>query len=706
MSRVWLISVLALCISFSMALAQDNLNSFEYYHPMANAKYISKDNNIAIRQGSLLNLRQDIDEFICITGSISGKHDFSALISDDQKTLVIKPTDSFASGEQVSVELLPGLLTADGGVIGGLAWSFEVSPKTAPLLDDTGWRNLYDLPAEDNTWPQDMHRFIPNDTQEITLPSDFPPITASISDNPDSGYIFLSNFYGSYAQYIMILDNMGEPVYYRRVPNNSFDFKKQPNGLLTYFCYSDRKFRIMDSTYTVIDTLVCGNGYASGTDPHDLQFLDNGHILMIANDPETVDMRDTVSCGLRSATVIGLIIQELDSDKNVIWQWRSWDHISILDATFDINLCASTIDYIHGNAVELDQDGNILLSSRNLSEITKINRSTGNIIWRWGGENNMFTFVNDTRGFSHQHDIRRLPNGNVTMFDNGNYFEPQYSRALEYQLDEVNHVATLVWEYRQTPDVFASVMGNTQRLASGNTIIGWGAGHPSVTELHPDGSKALELTFPGSTITYRAFRFPWHGVAIRPSLIVETSANFIHLLFCKFGDESVVKYYIYADTLPEPTTLIDSTTATYFDLYNLIRETTYHFRVTAVDSLGQQSAFSEEVTAKMPGLQYMLGDANMAIRDWPPAVIGSDVTYLVNYFRGAPSSVPCLINGFYAAADVTGDCHVIGSDVTRLVNFFRGVGELEPCMDYMPAWRPSDEVPADPPTGWPNCDDR
>src|SRR5690606_33427409 len=109
------------------------------------------------------------------------------------------------------------------------------------------------------------------------------------------------------------------------------------------------------------------------------------------------------------------------------------------------------IDYAHGNAVELDSDGNILISSRHMNEITKIDRTTGEIIWRWGGKNNEFTFVNDTLAFSFQHDIRRLPNGNVTLFDNGNHHKPPRSRAVEYELDEVNKTATVVWQYPEEP---------------------------------------------------------------------------------------------------------------------------------------------------------------------------------------------------------------------------------------------------------------
>ena len=73
------------------------------------------------------------------------------------------------------------------------------------------------------------------------------------------------------------------------------------------------------------------------------------------------------------------------------------------------------------------------------------NRNTGAIIWRLGGKNNQFSFINDTIGFSHQHAIRRLENGNISLFDNGNYHSPPFSRAIEYSLNENNKTATLVW---------------------------------------------------------------------------------------------------------------------------------------------------------------------------------------------------------------------------------------------------------------------
>jgi hypothetical protein len=100
--------------------------------------------------------------------------------------------------------------------------------------------------------------------------------------------------------------------------------------------------------------------------------------------------------------------------------------------------------------------------------------------------------------------------------------------------------------------------------------------------------------------------------------------------------------------------------------------------------------------------EYVPGDANMYNGIWPPEIIGSDVTYLVKYFRGATPA--CNKAGFYCAADVNGTCEIIGSDVTRLVNYFRGAAVIEYCIDYPPLWNTPAEAAGDPmPVGWPNC---
>jgi len=350
--------------------------------------------------------------------------------------------------------------------------------------------------------------------------------------------------------------------------------------------------------YKEVKTIQAGNGY-SVVDAHELLSLPDGDYMFLVQEPQTVDMSQWVPGGDPNAAVVGNIIQELDPDGNVVFQWSSFDYLPVTDS--DQDLTAKNIDYTHANALELDHDGNILLSSRHLDEITKINHQTGEVIWRLGGKANQFTFlagsgISDVLQFYKQHDIRRLPNGNISLFDDHNDHDPLNSRALEYALDEVSKTATLVWEYRNTPDVFSPCMGNVQLLPNGNFMIGWGCiSNPNATEVKPDGTKVLELGFDAPYLNYRAYRFPWHGYPTwTPTLVAQPESDSTTLTFSWNGATEIEKYEIYAGTAPQRMSLITETLKTGFETsFNLSGvQNDCFIQVMPIDHQDQPTQFS------------------------------------------------------------------------------------------------------------------
>jgi hypothetical protein len=341
------------------------------------------------------------------------------------------------------------------------------------------------------------------------LPSDFPTIQATVSGTTAPGRIFLSSFSQSdpaAPSFLMILENDGTPVFYRRLPPRAHDFKLQPDGRLTYYDPTYQGFYALDSTYTVVDSFRCGNGLT--TDFHELLVLQNGHALLMSYDTRIMDMTPYDPRGHPDAEVVGLVIQEIDRAKNVVFEWKSWDHFEVSDAV-GIPLGARRVDYVHGNSLDVDRDGNLILSSRSLNEVTKISRATGDVIWRLGGKRNEFRFKDGATEFSRQHFARMVGEGRLLLYDNGNFRSPPVSRAVEYEIDEVQRTVKEVWEYRHTPDVFGAFSGSAQRLPNGNTLVGWGSTVPTLTEVDPRGEVVFELTFEQGIFSYRAYRFDW-----------------------------------------------------------------------------------------------------------------------------------------------------------------------------------------------------
>ena len=355
--------------------------------------------------------------------------------------------------------------------------------------------------GNNNTYAQAKYQPKELNIEDESIFTDLPLLNVYISDTTDSGYLFLAMH-----NYLMILDNDLTPVFLKTCNESVNDFKIQKNGLLSYHSEAEGKFYMLDSCFNVIDSSKVENDYYSNF--HDIKITEDGHVFILALDYQIVGMDTVVAGGQPNATVIGSIIQEFDEAKNLVFQWKSWDHYKITD-TYD-NLTLNFIDYVHGNAIDIDYDGNILFSARNMSEITKIDRVSGDILWRLGGKNNEFEFINDSRSFSAQHAVLRNSNGNITLFDNGNYNGAEYSRGVEYEIDELNYTAKLVYEYRHNPDLYTPIMGNMQSLPNGNKIIGWGANQSCIlTEYKPDGTPVYEIGSPEKAFVYRVFRFPW-----------------------------------------------------------------------------------------------------------------------------------------------------------------------------------------------------
>jgi hypothetical protein len=476
-----------------------------YTSPLPNSRYILPGTNIILRVDHVISAPPRLIR--TVTGTRTGAHSYSARVSDDGRTLLCQPESPFAAGEVVTVRIDTSIAKEGESGTSGL-FTFAIAGQ---IPEYTAYRTQLrgaDFPGSVARPAGTALRGPSGGPDDVVLPN----IDVTLSTATSPGYLFLSDLLWSVptTPALLILRNDGSQVFARDLENSAYDFKPQPNGMLTYFDDGSGAFLVMDKTCTVVDTIKCGNGYA--TDPHELQILPNGHALLLGVDNEVVDMSALVPGGSRNAVVVGCIIQELDQSRNVVFQWRSWDHYNITDAQH-VDLTAGWIDDVHGNSVDMDTDGNILFSSRHMNEITKINRQTGKTIWRLGGMNNQFRFINDSLGFSFQHAARRIANGDITLFDNGDFHVPPFSRALEYALDEELMTATLVWQYRNTPDVFGFAMGFVQRMENGNTLISWGAGNPTVTEVTATGTKVFEMTFDAGVYSYRAFRYDWQPAA-------------------------------------------------------------------------------------------------------------------------------------------------------------------------------------------------
>jgi hypothetical protein len=362
------------------------------------------------------------------------------------------------------------------------------------------------------------------------IPPSFPQLVIS-SNGPVAPGDFIGNL-GAQGQGVtgsatnvfnVVLDNGARPLYASRFTN--IWRAVTPSGLIPEQL-STYRWGLKDETFSVVQTINTGNGYA--IDQHDFKVLPNGDALVMETEQWPVDMSQYVAGGRPDALLNGDVFQEIAPSGQVLFEWHARFHLPITNSL--VNLTQANIDWTHGNALTIDPlDNNYLLSLRSFCQILKISRTTGAVLWRLGGIGNDFTFIgeNPTNApfyFIGQHYVHRLANGNILLFDNGNpqtawpWLQPRsYSRAVEYHLDETNMTATLVWQYRHVPDVFTPNQGIVQRFRNGNTYIGWvsasgqGTG-PTFTEVNASNQVMFEVSIPGykapSWITKQVWNTP------------------------------------------------------------------------------------------------------------------------------------------------------------------------------------------------------
>ena len=362
---------------------------------------------------------------------------------------------------------------------------------------------------------------------QTALPADFPPIRTEVLGQTAPGFVFVtvSRILDDVGFYIMMLNDDGTPFFHRDlVTDYSYDFKMQPDGspsyaqFLSHFRFTgggEALHTILGRDLEIDDSWQMGNGYTA--EAHDFQLLPNGHALMFSYHLEPMDLRPLG--GHPRAMVAASIIQEQDADRNVVFEWRSSDHYEITDSRI-LSRTRSSFDPVHINSIILDDDGHLLVTPNGMSEVTKISRQTGEILWRLGGMKNDFAFsgLEPSEFANGLHNVSRLANGNILFFDNTRRGSDLSSRAVEYHLDEENKVATLVWQYIPDEPVLGVFRGSAQRLPNGNTFIGWGnasdAGGPVATEVTPEGEEVFRLYFDIEGLSsYRAFRYPFPPTA-------------------------------------------------------------------------------------------------------------------------------------------------------------------------------------------------
>lgn len=376
----------------------------------------------------------------------------------------------------------------------------------------------------------------------------FPSFELEVFDDSFKGYYLFGLAVNDIEKdkFIAVLDHQGNVIWWKnqKTPYVDLDFKfntELEQYLLTSVSSAESIRHIrLNSNFEVIDTIEIQGPYSGDT--HDFLVLPNGNRIITGQNRTLMNLSAYTFKGQQgsdSTTVRSNVIQEFDSNDSLI---QSWDGINFIHPTEfidDFNYNKNDFDYTHINAVDMDVDGNLLVSMRHTNSIFKIDwaNKTGNIIWRLGGKSSDFTFIGDTVPFSGQHHIRALPNGQYSLFDNGNSKSTLVSRAIHYYLDTVNMTAEAKWIYKHPTNVYGGAMGNNHFVSDDYSLINWGRVFrpvPTFTLANRQGATLVNFYAENKYLSYRAFAYETLPSFSRPNITCDL-VNDEYLLSAPLG---------------------------------------------------------------------------------------------------------------------------------------------------------------------------
>ena len=304
-----------------------------------------------------------------------------------------------------------------------------------------------------------------------TLNTNLPPVTVEgASQTP--GDFFLSFFN---TRSIIKTDRNGNIVYYRNEdsPETKYglwDFKAHQLNGKTYYsyhsAYSDPDVFvttghnpgervIMDKHYNEVARIKAvpteKNGGETALDGHEFLMLGEDHYIVLSYLQVEADNIPDVNLytgepieHADKAVLVAAYIQEIDHGE-VKFEWLSTDHpelysMTVTEQVANANDFTNTdpdtyIDYVHLNAIVVDDDGNLVVSCRHLDSMIKIDRNggTGNLLWALSGLGDDFGLT-DEQKTSGQHYLRYMGNGFFSVFNNNN--KEGVTKLFLYHLNE------------------------------------------------------------------------------------------------------------------------------------------------------------------------------------------------------------------------------------------------------------------------------
>lgn len=232
-------------------------------------------------------------------------------------------------------------------------------------------------------------------------------------------------------------------------------------------------------------------------------------------------------------------IVEIDRQNgNIVMAWDLKQSLNDARETYGVWIYSDLVDWAHVNAVIHDDSDNTIIVSCRTQGVVKLDYNN-DVKWIMGphiqwGVNGKGDYLDqyllqplDVRGQPidnlsvingteehpdfewqwYQHAVKIMPNGHILLFDNGEFRNfgngGQYSRAVEYKIDEENKTIQQIWQYgkERGAEGYSRIVSDADYLPGKNNVL-FSPGSRVANSQGQIGGKIIEVDYDTKEVVF------------------------------------------------------------------------------------------------------------------------------------------------------------------------------------------------------------
>lgn len=276
---------------------------------------------------------------------------------------------------------------------------------------------------------------------------------------------------------VYLMDSKGNLVWYELIKEGvlvaNIDTKTNRIYMLTgptsqTYAYNGQYVKVIDlfgNTYLSKDLTTIPE-LANRQIHHECRPLPNGDIIMVSYVDREFDLRAQGGTANEIVKGDGYVIMNIEGNVT-----KLWDCFEEMNPAEDSKIMSNKTDWLHGNSINYDSEGNYYMTFNAISQLWKLDPSTGKVKYRIGRDG---TVNIPEAGYANgMHCANPQSPNQVLIIDNARN-ENEGSRAIMYKINDTQNTGEILIDSELPQEYSSPNRSNVQKIKDNMLMFGSG----------------------------------------------------------------------------------------------------------------------------------------------------------------------------------------------------------------------------------------